>query len=683
MTHHASRRDVLEAVTAATAAPLLAAGASCAGSRSSASSTAASSGSAAPGSSGASARLLLALAVCVVACSGTTHQVAPTPVAAPLTAYPGGRWAPGPAAYGTVVVDDVPVTMDDRVVLRASVAFPAELGSGQRARGRFPVVIEHTPYTRLRAPIVPNAFFPERGYIYAVVRARGTGTSGGEVQMRAPREGQDGKAIVEWAAHQLEGSDGRVAIVGCSWPGAIALTDAAAVGPDSPVKAVVAACVGLEGIQRQSWLIGGLPTMGFWTFAGTGAGMVGDTPAARRFFIDIAREVSAGGDAAYDGNFWRERNPMSLARRIVDNGIPVLLWAGWSDVGETAVLRTYVALQNASSGRPVDAAMTTDQPVTSRYQLVVGGWRHAQGLDAGIVLEWLDTWLNGADTGLQRTTTPMHLYESGADRWINVARYPLVSGYASWALSADGQLAQSGVQDGTARLVWGAPAGPDSHLSFTSAPWADGGTLAGPISATLYASSSNTNLELIAQLYDVAPDGAAVLVSRGAILGSLRELDPEKSWRDDAGAVIWPWPRLRRDDYLTPGEVVRLDVALAPRQWVVQPGHGLRLDLTTQTPIDRCPESGPPAENEPSPCRLTDTQRATVPGGVYTLRFGPGHASTLNLPQLPRNAFHSVRTGVPPTPWNESSRRIADPAQGDPIFALPLDWGTNDKDKAR
>src|SRR5262245_48470764 len=127
----------------------------------------------------------------------------------------------------------------------------------------------------------------------------------------------------------------------------------------------------------------------------------------------------------------------------------------------------------------------------------------------------------------------MHLLEPGTDRWINGAQYPLISSYTRWHLSAGGALSSAfQATEGNESLAWGDPAQPGARIAFTTAPIAEGATLAGPISATLYASSSNTNLEIIARLYDVAPDGGTTLVSRGAILGSQRALDPAKSWRD-------------------------------------------------------------------------------------------------------------------------------------------------------
>jgi predicted acyl esterase len=605
------------------------------------------------------------------ACAEAVQPAAGEGSGAHATAYPGRKWEPGPALYGATIVDDVPVTMDDGVVLRASIAYPTDPATGKRAAGRFPVVIEHTPYVRLGQPVTPNTYLTEHGYIYVLVRARGTGASGGEMAFFAPREGLDGKEIIDWAAHRLEGADGRIALIGCSFPAGIALTDAAYVGPNSPVKAVIAACNGLEQVNRETWFIGGLPTTGGWNFTSYAPNLMGRSPASMRFFEQMSKGLEGGGEPAYAA-FWRNRTPMSLAQNIVDNGIPVLLWSGWNDIVETGALRAYAALQNAYDRRPVYAAMAPDQPVTPRYQIIMGNWEHAGGLDAGVYLEWLETWLKGVDTGIEKTTTPMHLFEAGSGRWINAARYPIVADSASWRLGSGVLQASPSAQAGAETLTWGDPAQPGSRLTYTSPPLPEGATLAGPISATIYAASSKRNLELIARLFDVAPDGSAAQISLGAVLGSQRALDPAKTWRDHRGAAVWPWPRLEGDDYLTPGEVYRFEIGLAPRQWGVAPGHRLRLELTSQTPGEVCPPSGRPAKNGDDPCKLTAPQRSTVPGGVYKILYGPKWPSALNLPQLPWSAFPSAAAGVPPTAWSENQRRLETRE-----VTLPLDWGSS------
>lgn len=615
--------------------------------------------------SNAGLTLILGAAAALAAAQGVAAQPASGAAATSgLTAYPGGKWQPGPAQYGAMTVEDVPVTMDDGAVLMARVTYPADLTTSARASGKFPVVIEQTPYLHRPGDSASINYLAGHGYIYVKAWARGSNKSGGEMAYFAPRDGLDGKAIVDWAAHRLEGSDGRIALLGCSWPGGLALTTAATVGPNSPVKAAIAACVGLTGLQRQTYMVSGLPTTRMRTSPDL-LPAVGNTPSAGRVLGKLLEDMAAGADPAYDRDFWRERRPLAMAQRVVDNGIPLLLWTGWQDFVDVGAMRTYVGLQNAAAGRPLGAPMVPGQKVTPRYQIVAGGWGHTGALDASVYLQWFETWLKGVDTGLQRTAKPMHLFEGGTGRWVNIAGFPAVQSYTRMFLDGSGKM-QAGAPKGAASkpLNWDDPDGPDGKLTFT-APVAGGMTLTGPISATVYASSSNANLALIAKLFDVAADGKATEITRGAVLGSLRELDKANNWTDSKGVVTWPWPKLVKDDPLVPGKVYRFDIALAPRHWGIAPGHSLRFELTTQSSRKVCPLDGPPPGTSTEICGLTLTQQKTVPGGKYRVFFGDKLASSLNLPKLPWKAFAEVRTGPAPMPAN---------ALRDQGVIMPLDW---------
>lgn len=575
------------------------------------------------------------------------------------TAYPGQRWQPGEPQYAATT-EDVTVTLTDGTRLAGTVAFPADKATGQRAAGDFPVIVEFSPYLRLAEPVGPNEYLTEHGYIYALIRPRGTGGSTGEAQQFTSLDGRDGAEVVDWAAN-LDGADGRVGMLGCSYPGATGLATAAEVGPDSPLKAVVAACIGLDMQHRQVWTTNGLPNAALTSYAPRAGMMMGDS--VTDYFTGFAQGVLAGGPEAYDG-YWADRLPLDRARQIVDNGVPTLLWTGWSDINEIGGVHAYLAMQNAAAGRPVWAPVegAVGDP---RFQIIIGDWAHAQGLDNSLYLEWFETWLKGVDTGLQDTSTPLHAFEKGTDRWVNLVGYPLTDA-GVWHLG-DGVLSAAATS-GEARLVWGDPAATDGRLTFTSAPFADGATLAGPISATIRAASSNTNLELIANLYDVAPDGTADRIAMGAILGSQSRIDEGKSWKDANGVITWPWPELLRDDYLTPDEPGDFHIFFGNRQWGIRPGHSLRLTLTTQSPADICPAEGEvPMLSEP--CRLTAPQRETLPGGIYRIGL---EGSTLNLPLMPYQAFPAVASGPAPAAWDESNRRMT-PAE----TTLPLDWGGN------
>lgn len=561
------------------------------------------------------------------------------------TPYPGGVWEPGPPKYGTVLVEGVDVAMDDGVALDASIQYPADLDTGVRAAGPFPVVVEHTS----RTP-VPSSYFAEHGYISIRVTSRGGGTSGGTPQFFARRDALDGAEIVAWAS-RLDGSDGRVALQGCSFPAGLALSGAASVGEGSPLKAVVAECMGFDSVQHQGLISSGVPNQ-------TSSFFFRELP--HEYFEPIGRELLDGGAPAYDGAFWRDRLPMRYAKKIVDNDVPVLLSTGWQDNLLNGAMRTYAAFQNAAAGRPISAPMEAGQATSPRYQIISGDWGHGGGRDPGIALQWLETWVRGIDTGIRRTDTPMHLFERETDRWVNAATFPAVSRYSNLYLNESGTLRrQPSSKDGVEPLAWASPDSAAGRLSFTSSPFGHGATLAGPMSATIFASSTNTNAMLIAKLFDVAPDGTATEVSKGAVVASLRDLSVTKSWSDKRGNLAWPWQALKADSYLTPNKVYRLHILIDPKQWGVLPGHRLRFDLTTQNPDLACP--GPFTQGRGTdPCYLTTPQQATIPDADYTILRGRSHPSRISLPVLPAGHFAEVACQVTPT-----SREVC----------LPSDWG--------
>jgi uncharacterized protein len=568
----------------------------------------------------------------------------------PSTPWPGGKWEPGPAEYGVTVVSNVRVPMDDGVTLNATVAYPTDLATGLRAPGKFPVILDQTPY---RDSIVP--YFVQRGYIFATVRSRGTGTSGGEFGYVSARDRKDGVATALWAAHQLEGSNGVVGGYGCSWDGETQMYTAANIGPNSPLKAIIPSCAGWDYI-RETFMVDGILTANY-PFLKVVANSIGNQPSARAFFQALTAEIERGGDAAYNREFWQSRNPIIHAEKIVANGIPTLLWTGWNDVVIRGALEWYAAAQNAYKRRnPVLGPMRPNQPATGRYQIVVGPWGHGQGLDLSIMLEWYDTWLKGEKTGIEKTRRPMHLYELASNRWVNTDVYPIVSDYSTFYLNSAAALTAkrpTSVESDT--IAWTQPTEAGGALSYTTPPFEKGATLAGPISAEVYASSSNTNLQLIATLIDVAPGGTETPITFGAVLGSQSGLDPARNWYDKRGTLIRPYTTQFADVYLSPGQTQLFAIPLHPRLWSVAPGHALRLRFTTQSPASEC------VRVYITPCALTAPAQATVPGGVYALQRSPTWPSALNLPLLRYMCLDTVASGVTPTSGTNTQ---------------PLDWSS-------
>ena len=91
------------------------------------------------------------------------------------TIYPGGSWEPGEAEYGVSEEVQYWIMADDDTKLYASAFYPTDLTTDEQADGEFPVFIEFTPYGFEGQEMVPNSYLVEHGYIYLIVRCRGTG----------------------------------------------------------------------------------------------------------------------------------------------------------------------------------------------------------------------------------------------------------------------------------------------------------------------------------------------------------------------------------------------------------------------------------------------------------------------------------------------------------------------------
>src|SRR6266498_5230498 len=111
--------------------------------------------------------------------------------------------------YKVVVQAGVPVRMRDGVTLISDIYRPA-------APGKFPVLLERTPYNRRDA--ATGIFLASRGYVVVLQDTRGRFDSGGEFYPFR-YESQDGFDTVEWAA-QLKYADGKVGMFGGSYVGA-------------------------------------------------------------------------------------------------------------------------------------------------------------------------------------------------------------------------------------------------------------------------------------------------------------------------------------------------------------------------------------------------------------------------------------------------------------------------------
>lgn len=585
-------------------------------------------------------RVLVALVACLAM---TMMLVSPSGVGVrwvARAASPMAAWEPGPALYDVAVTSDVPITMSDGRVLRANVVRPTVKGTTTPAAGPFPVILVQTPYGKSVSGTglgeLP-AYLVERGYLGVVVDVAGTGGSEGQSMLFGRQEAKDGAELVDWAA-ALPGSTGVVGTLGGSYLGIDQIFTAAEVGLGSPLKAIFPIATAADPF-RDLFVSGGIVNMesGLGLIAGY-FGLRTLTPLAERpsdpldalrLMIEhglagIPFELQTGLDAlfqqgrVYDGPYWQERAPVNVLQKVVDNGVPAYLVGGQWDVFQRGEPLLYSGLQNAYAGRPVTAPMLAGQVATGRYQLLTGPWDHGNqgaGIDLhALELQWFDHWLKGVDTGITDTTKPFHVIEPGGAAY-DVASYPserattqrlylqpgkgLAPTKPTAATGADPMLF-TGLSLACQRSVaqWSAGALRDwyetckqfpslslipGEQAYTTAPLASDLRLAGPIGLTLHTTSTRPETMLVAELQSVAPDGLVTDLTGGAQLGSLRAVDPQRSWPTPDGGWMLPYhPLTEASAQPVPvGAVTRYDIEIRPAFLTVPAGHRLRIMLRT------------------------------------------------------------------------------------------------------
>jgi predicted acyl esterase len=117
--------------------------------------------------------------------------------------------------------------------------------------------------------------------------------------------------------------------------------------------------------------------------------------------------------------------------------------------------------------------------------------------------------------------------------------------------------------------------------------------ITGPLSMTLFVSSTSEDMDLMLTLRNVGPDGVdvpevgqhgqPVPLTKGWLRASHRKLDPALS------TPHRPYHAHDERQWLSPGEVVECNVEIWPTCIVLQKGHRLRVDIQPRDGIGSAP----------------------------------------------------------------------------------------------
>ncbi|MEV5840228.1 CocE/NonD family hydrolase [Nocardia sp. NPDC052112] len=408
--------------------------------------------------------------------AGTQIARAGRSQANPVGAWSGFR-APVRSFPKTFIEQNVPIPMDDGVIIRVDVWYPAD-ESGAKAPGQFPVIV--TSHCYGKSLLSAMADYSRYGYVVVVADVRGTGASDGSFGILDEREARDGYNIVEWAGTQPF-STGKVGVDGFSYLGSSSAKTAAT----RPPHLVAANFGGAPTDLYRTFLTQG----GNWTSSSalwfvlellgvaplpfalnSNDGTIDITP--RNPVADIATLIArfqADGDGLpfrfqqlgrildenqqWDDSFWIERGT-----DVSQIEVPTLVYSGWADLFLRDTPRDFRSLQ---LGR-------------GEKLMVIGPWTHYslpknigvgndQPLD-DLLIAWFDHWLKGVDNGVDQLD-PVLLWENGSERWVGNDDWPIAdSSYQRLYLTGDKSGTSQSVNDGSLAIAVSAAAGQDTEV---------------------------------------------------------------------------------------------------------------------------------------------------------------------------------------------------------------------------
>ncbi|MCE0764095.1 CocE/NonD family hydrolase [Pseudonocardia kujensis] len=564
-----------------------------------------------------------------------------------------------------IVERDVPIPMEDGVVLRADVFRPDTVdpapvimtlgpyGKGVKYEEGFapqwqwmmrthPDVLPGSTRSMMAWETVDPETWVPWGYACVRVDSRGAGRSPGVLDIFSPREIRDYYEAIEWAGLQ-PWSTGKVGLNGISYY-AVNQWHVAALQP--PHLTAMIPWEGAADFYRDWARHGGIASNGFletWYPRQVLSVQHGNPEALTDPYLG---ELASGPDKLDEEELRRNRSdplPNILAREL-DGPWYRDRSPDWSKVTVPFLSAASLAGYGLHPRGNFEAFV---QAASELKWLETHPGRHEEWfyLEYGLDLQkrFLDHFLKGIDNGWDREPRVQlnirrpfstEVEQRGEESW------PLPdTRWTELRLSAADRALGDAPAD-SATVTFDALGEP---VTFLSAPLQEETELTGPLAVRLHVSSSTTDADLFVTLQAFAPDGREVEfqgtidphtpLAQGWLRASHRALDEERSL---------PWRPYHRHDQLqklAPGEVVTCDVEIWPTSIVLPAGYHLALQVSGHDFEREPPEdpneawvsrgSGPWLHNHPEDRPLPEF------GGRTTLHTGPDHDSVLLVPVIP------------------------------------------------
>jgi putative CocE/NonD family hydrolase len=505
-------------------------------------------------------------------------------------------------AYGIIVEKDVDVPMRDGARLKADVLRPDD-------PGRFPAILNLGPYQKDKLWVAPDTleekpdplmnwetinprWWVPQGYAAVRIDGRGSGKSPGQCEPWSLAESIDFYDAIEWTAAQPWCS-GNVGLCGISY---YAINQWFVANHQPPSLKAIIPWEGFADLYRDALFHGGLLSlfMPNWFMA--------------HMMHHVIGRASRHQPDAWQINtlhFWLHNNLDSGAFRGSQAQwqkitVPMYSVGNWS--GMALHLRGNT-----------EAFMRAATP-HNKLRIHAGTHVHPFYSEEGRrdQLRFFDYWLKGIQNGimdeppvklairkggdeiewryehewpLRRTQWTRFYFDlsrckSHSDIGALTAINPLEVSAVSYPASALGSM---GSTSAASSQVMGGGILPGMGLSLETAPLAQDTEVTGPAAAVLFVASSTEDMDLFLTIRNIDAHGNEVLetgqqgtpvpVAKGWLRVSHRELDPELT------LPYRPYHKHQRRQYLSGGEIVRVEVEIWPTSMVFKQGHRIRLDV--------------------------------------------------------------------------------------------------------
>ncbi|MFQ5733808.1 MAG: CocE/NonD family hydrolase [Planctomycetaceae bacterium] len=529
------------------------------------------------------------------------------------------------------------VAMRDGTKLATDVFLPLE------GKGPWPVMFLRGPYGKNGYGLLLAGAVCKRGYAFVAQDMRGRFESPGSDAVVFHNDGfgknRDGHDSLEWIARQ-PWCNGKIA----TWGGSALGITQTLMAPGAP-----------KALQAQYIR---------WGTANYYADAVHQGGAFRRILVGgWLKNIKADPETLHAylkhykyGPFWDGLNSAAHARRA---NAPAVYWGGWYDIFCQGTIDSFVAAHN--KGGP---------GARGQCRLIVGPWAHGRlsemqypangktppardpskrkSLISADALAFFDYHLKGVRNGVGKDK-PVHYYVMGdptdpkapGNFWRAADNWPPPSTRARFYCHPDGKLVRDAPPRSEGKRTYKFdPKNPVPTLGgqnmiiargpmdqrkiearkdvvlFTTTVLKQPLEVTGRISAKLYVSSDCPDTDFTVKLSDVYPDGRSMIVTDGILRARFRR-------------------SFEREDFLEPGKIYELTVALSSTSLIFNKGHRIRVAISSSNAprFDPNPNTGGP---------LYTGKKTRI--ATNTIHLSKAHPSHVILP------VYTGRTRLPTDP---------------------------------